>query len=366
MRKRRLLYLAGVVILILLVLSGCRIPETPKGTTGEGPQQPAVPPEPPRKEELSLEDYNGGFFTIKKPAGWDVVTGGSCSTFAFVIRDTSNPTNQIFYFNEVGPVYLAEEQKGIDSNYMQMGGYPIVWFEMPVINPLTPENFLENFYLIASTDIARSFMPGVPELNHVEIISSDPEPSLLSGGQASTMRALFTQGGELGEGLFYLTVAPVLPLMGAPGGGIGYGFSFAGISSAKDDFKEWQGTLVQSIQSLTISQSYIDGCIQQQNEQYKGILKAGKTLSETSDIIMDSWENRNESDDIISEKRSDAILGRERVYNPDTGEVYQVENGFYDGYNLHRQEYSMNDLRLLPNNDWDLWTSPTLPGSDID
>jgi len=45
-----------------------------------------------------------------------------------------------------------------------MGGYPIVWFEMPVISPLTPENFLENFHLIAGTDIARSFMPvGCPQ-----------------------------------------------------------------------------------------------------------------------------------------------------------------------------------------------------------
>src|SRR3989339_73566 len=40
---------------------------------------------------LTLEDYSGGFFTIKKPVGWKVTVGGSCSTFSFIIQNPSNP-----------------------------------------------------------------------------------------------------------------------------------------------------------------------------------------------------------------------------------------------------------------------------------
>jgi hypothetical protein len=314
---------------------------------------------------LNLEDYNGGFFSIKKPVGWDIVTAGSCSTFAFCIRDKKHPANQIFYFNELGPVYLAEEQKTIDKNYVNMGGSLPSWFEMPVVNPLTPENYLSSFELIADTSNAKKFMQGFPELRDIEIISVVEEKSPILGGQTKTIRALFQQGSELGEGLFYITVAPLIPLTGFAWGGTAYGYVITGITSIKSDFGYLQETLTQSLRSLNISQSYVDNCLNQQQQQVVGILKAGKTLSETSDIIMDVWESRNRSDDIISEKRSDAILDNERVYNPDTGAVYEVPLGFYDEYNLHREQYNMDNLQLLPDNDWNLWTAPTEPGDDI-
>jgi len=314
---------------------------------------------------LKLEDYNGGFFSIKKPVGWDIVTAGSCSTFAFCIRDKEHPANQIFYFNELGPVYLAEEQKTVDKNYVNMGGSLPSWFEMPVVNPLTPENYLSNFELIADTSNAKKFMQGFPELRDIEIISAVGETSPLPGGQTKTIRALFQQGRELGEGLFYITVAPLIPLTGYAWGGTGFGYVITGITSVKSDFSYLQETLTQSLRSLDISQSYVDNCLMQQQQQVIGILKAGKTLSETSDIIMDVWESRNRSDDIISAKRSDAILGTERVYNPDTGTVYEVPLGFYDDYNTNRERYNLDNLQPLPDNDWTLWTAPAEPADDI-
>ncbi|PIP21662.1 MAG: hypothetical protein COX39_01520, partial [Candidatus Nealsonbacteria bacterium CG23_combo_of_CG06-09_8_20_14_all_40_13] len=104
----------------------------------------------------------------------------------------------------------------------------------------------------------------------------------------------------------------------------------------------------------------------QQNEQTQKILKAGQTLSETSDIIMEGWENRNKSDDILSERRSDVMLGRDRVYDPSSGNVYDVENGWYDDYNINRQEFKMSNLERLPENNWDLWTAPTKDAKEID
>ena len=39
--------------------------------------------------------------------------------------------------------------------------------------------------------------------------------------------------------------------------------------------------------------------------------------------------------------------------------------GFYDNYNLNRDQYQMDNLQLLPDNDWNLWTAPANPESDI-
>ena len=202
--------LTTVLLMLIAALTISCSPPYPATSTSGPASSPTKLPVP----TSNLEDYNGGFFSIKKPVGWDIVTAGSCSTFAFCIKDRDHPTNQIFYFNELGPVYLAEEQKTIDKNYVSMGGSLPSWFEMPVVNPLTPENFLSKFELIAETDIARKFMQDFPDLKNLEIISVAEEKSLLPGGKTKTIRALFQQGGELGEGLFYVTVAPLIPLTG--------------------------------------------------------------------------------------------------------------------------------------------------------
>jgi hypothetical protein len=311
---------------------------------------------------LSLENFNGGFFSIEKPKGWSVITAGSCATFAFLASDPSEPLKQVFYFGEVGPVYLSEQQRQIDYQYMSMGGYPSTWIDMPAVYPLTPSNFLKQFHLIAKSKLAQGFMPQFPRLENFKVISSKAQPNPISGATTELVRALFTQGGNLGEGLFLATVAPMLPFNGGPGAGIGYGFCILGIAAPQNEFLTLEATLSKSIASFSFSQSYVQNCMAQQAETYKGILKAGKTLSEASDIIVQGWENRNKTDDILSEKYSDVTLGRERLYDPNTKEVYEFENGFYDKYRLDQNKYEMNNLQPLPNDNHDLWMKAPLDG----
>lgn len=148
-------------------------------------------------------------------------------------------------------------------------------------------------------------------------------------------------------------------------GGIGYAFSFIGISADKSEFKGMEKSLTESVGSLALSQEYVDNCLRQQDKQAQSVLEAGKTLSDTSDIMMDAWENRDKVDDIISEKRSDTMLSRDRVYDPDTGTVYDVKNGFYDDYDINREKFDMSNLQQLPDSSWDLWTSSTQPATEI-
>jgi hypothetical protein len=311
---------------------------------------------------LKLERHAAEFFSIQKPQGWRVITAGHCSTFAFLIHDPEQPLRQIFHFGEVGPVYLSRQQKQIDRQYMQMGGYPVSWIEMPVVQPLTPGNFLRSFHLIARTKIAQHFMPQCPRLDNLQVISTADLQSPIAGGRTELLRAIFSKGDKVGEGFYVVTVAPMLGFTGAPGAGIGYGFLFTGITAPKEEFRGIKDLLVRSIGSYTINRSYVDQCLRQQAANYAGLLKAGRTLSETSDIIMQGWESRNKSYDIVAEKRSDALLGRERLYNPDTGEVFEFENGFYDQYRLDRNRYEMSNLQPLPDDAHGLWMQAPLDG----
>ena len=66
--------------------------------------------------------------------------------------------------------------------------------------------------------------------------------------------------------------------------------------------------------------------------------------NQITDGIMDSWEKRNKSYDIMSQKQSDATLGYERVYDTETNEVYKAYNGFTDDYNGERYKSITDDM----------------------
>jgi hypothetical protein len=305
--------------------------------------------------KLQLENYDGGSFKMKKPVGWEVIQAGSCETFALLVRDRNAPENQIFYFNMFGPYYTSQRQKANDEQYMREGGYQVIWIEMPVVDPLTPENFITQFHLAAKTNLVKNFMGQMPELEKVEVISSTPEKSII--GDTKLVRALFTQNGKLGEGLFYMSVDRFEESMSD----LANTYFFSGTSASKDRFIFVQDQLLESIKSIEISPSYVSGCLAKPSPW----VDVSKTISETSDIMTSGWDERQKTDDIISAKRSDAIMGRDRVYDEDTGNVYEVNPNFYDKYDINRGKYKLNNLQRLPGENHDLWTSPTLNGNQI-
>ena len=65
-------------------------------------------------------------------------------------------------------------------------------------------------------------------------------------------------------------------------------------------------------------------------------------------MIMDSWNKRSSSYDIISQKQSDATLGYERVYDTTTNEVYRAYNGFTDKYNGNRYQPATDEMYKSP------------------
>ena len=92
------------------------------------------------------------------------------------------------------------------------------------------------------------------------------------------------------------------------------------------------------------------------------MLKAGETLRESTEIVNGWWRDRQQSDDIRIEKQSDAILGVERLYDPDSDQVYEFPNGFSDTYNLDPGKYRMPNLRPLDADDHRQWTQAPLNG----
>lgn len=301
-----------------------------------------------KTELLQLNPWSDGVVSMNTPIGWNVYSGGECATKSILARDPSAELKQVFYFSEAGPVYASQERKQEDlNNYLFFKGYKLPYLDSPLVSPLTAENFLNNFGALASMPFFQEAFPQVPIMTSVKIVSKEEitnEPAYAADGKL--IRAEFEQNGKLGEGYFYIITAKDVI-------GLGYGVMFIGITVPKGLLDLITPSLKKSLESYTISQGYVNACIQAQNQAAAGALKAGRILSESSDTIMDVWENKLESEQRMSEQYSDAILGQSRLYNPDTDEVYEVTPEFYDYYQVHSDEFEMNDLENLPDDKWD-------------
>ena len=101
-------------------------------------------------------------------------------------------------------------------------------------------------------------------------------------------------------------------------------------------FADYKEILLESINSIKFSDSYVKQTIDNGNAQTKQALALNASIQRAFDSYMSAWENRSKSYDIMSQKQSDAILGYERVYDTETNDIYKAYNGFTDEYDGER------------------------------
>ena len=149
------------------------------------------------------------------------------------------------------------------------------------------------------------------------------------GGTAGVLRAEFTQDGVEAEGMCSVELVH-FPIPGL--GGYYMAYSTTIVSAEKGMFQNWEDILTRSLGSLDYSGSYTSSAMAQSDAAMRQSQQLSASASEMQDAIMSSWESRNTSQDIISQKQSDATMGFERVMDTETGEIYQTDNGFTDWY----------------------------------
>ena len=109
-------------------------------------------------------------------------------------------------------------------------------------------------------------------------------------------------------------------------------YNIVAITAAKDTFIEWEDLLTECLKTLKYSDIFennIRGAIERDFFQARCI---NQNFNQTMDGIMSSWDSRNKSIDIISQKQSDASLVYERVYDTRTKEIYRAAKGFTSSY----------------------------------
>ena len=94
-------------------------------------------------------------------------------------------------------------------------------------------------------------------------------------------------------------------------GGYYMAYNVMAVTAAKDTFIEWESVLTDCMKTLQYSDSFVSSTNQASNEKVALSQQISRNFNQTMDGIMSSWENRNKSQDIISQKQSDATLGYE-------------------------------------------------------
>lgn len=293
--------------------------------------------------KVEFENYKTNEFSLKIPKGWKVDTIGDYIHYTIRAYNPENPTYQ-FFFNFKTEGY----NKSQEAKEWQQKFYPDSMFaKTAVIEEKTTEGFYKIFNENGKLNNTATFtFPTITDFTVIDNLGSG-----IIGGDI--LRASFKdEAGKDAEGLFTSYVFDAGPyyvskdFLSTDKVDIYYlsVYDAIFITAPKDEFVDWEDVLNTVSGSLEFTDSFISAFNKEQDAVMKNFNDVRKICNEISDGIMDSWEKRSASYDIMSQKQSDATLGYERVYDTETNEIYKAYNGFSDDYKGEKYKIITDDM----------------------
>ena len=327
------IFLTCLLIIVLFTITGCSGVKIVKTEASK----------------VTYENYDNGLVSLKIPKGWKVeVAPVDYIHYSFKVYNPEKP-DYMFLFGLKQEGFLKSEKAR--STYAKM--YPnAVFSKLAAINPQTTEAFYKvwnkNVKLSNETELKTAYFPYFNEFKTIQnlgktALGGDIIRANFKNSKGELMQGLFTAT-VMSSGTYYINTnifnitspkVDVAPLNV---------YNIILMTTPDDEFNNWQPILDDCISTITFSDKFISGFNKQETTLVNTIKANQKIYDQISDMIMDSWQKRSNSYDIISQKQSDATLGYERVYDTQTGDVYRAYNGFTDGYNGNRYKTVTDDM----------------------
>lgn len=294
-------------------------------------------------KSIKYTDFDNGLIKMKIPEGWKVDVLGDYIHYTVKAYNPKKSTYQFFFNLKTEGFNKSEEAKAWQQKY-----YPNdIFAKTSVIASKDTEGFYKIFNDMGVLNNTESFtFPTLTDFTVVENLGK----GVLGG---DILRANFKDSeGKEGEGLFTAYVYDAGPyyvqenIISGKQIDIYYlsVYDSIFITAPKDDLVNWEEPLNKIASSLEFTDAFLSGFNSQEDAVMKNFQNVRSICNQISDGIMDSWEKRSASYDIMSQKQSDATLGYERVYDTQTNEVYKAYNGFTDDYDGNRYKSISDDM----------------------
>ncbi len=359
MNSKRFLTLMLAGAMLLLAACGSRTVINDDGTKTEQTER-GIRVTQTAAKAVQTETYETADFSVTIPKGWSVTAGGTNIYHSIRIYDPGEPRNQMFILLKAD--ILLHSQAGKEAwqqNYALGNTQAALFAQAPVLETPSTEGFFKifpqytAFVSAVEPDYAGYVFPQFAGFTVTDRYASTSGLKAVALGD-ELLRATFTDGGKEGEGLFAASVVDFgsVPISGGNvinyqlqtvDGGYYMAYNIVAVTAAKDTFIEWESVLTACVKTLQYSDAFVSATNRASNEKVALAMQISQNFNQTMDGMMASWESRNRSQDIMSQKQSDATLGYERVYDTETGEIYRATNGFTDVYDGKRYQPVTDD-----------------------
>ena len=352
--KKKILIVAVIVLIAIVatvaivVVKGKDKQENKSGETIVLDNKEKVKITKSETSQIEYEEYDNGLVSFEYPKGWKVeVAPADYIHYTFKAYNPENPTYMFMFGLKQEGALKSEKARQV---YASM--YPDAPFsKIAAIDPQTTEAFYKVWDKNAELNNEQLGTQFFSKLTGFKVIENLGKDTM--GGDI--LRASFTDNnGKEAQGLFTADVKsigtyyiseniwnPLGPQVDVSPLNI---YNIMLMTAPEEDFINWQSALDHCLATVEFSEKFIQGFNSQEDTLVKTIKANQKVYDEISDMIMSSWEARNNSYDIISQKQSDATLGYERVYDTETGDIYKAYNGFTDDYSGERYKPITEDM----------------------
>jgi len=284
-----------------------------------------------------------GYFSMNIPRGWMVRPGLKPSgkidliSYAITVFDPKCPERELYFClnNAIG--LQSQEAR---NWYIRSYGPASYFAKMPVLPRLSTAGYFA----------AMGPSCGYGQYKIIESLGKSP-----LGGEIVVAESVSASRRRV-QGLYHAVVIPThQPVQRNPfniaAGQVDVGvvteYSILSETAPSEEFVDWQPVLDRCFASIVFTEAFNS----QRREAWRRLMGTSKYIMQTADsirgMIMDSYRRRNATYDVLSQKRSDATLGYERVQDTETGEYYRAENGFTDWYDGTRYRPATDNAAYL-------------------
>lgn len=253
--------------ILLLFLVGCSSGPGNQGTENPGQQneEPVDGDNPllPQKPKINLAEYNGGYFSVLLPEGWQIQTMGKYTTFGFRAWDPQNPDYEVFYYGILGPLNKSNDAKNGWGDYIGNMGYSnaALYYDAPAVDENSASSVFYTFDLLQALSNKYSLGFSFPALDEFMPMKSIPVQTAyasVSSHEAMVFGGVRGSNGGACGGMFMASMWKTNPYFV---NGVDMmptsALNVFGVIAPAEDFKNVEEALTQAVFSLRFTEEYI-------------------------------------------------------------------------------------------------------------